>query len=185
MNMIDDPILQQLISKVAQHETQNDIDDIDDNMGEDIDDTHDEDIDDTHDEDIVEPDDIGTSDIVPTEDADTEVDAINADISDGNNTPEDDIDNDLNNKFNEMVNEVHQNYKQDRENISDFIEFLKHKIENDEGMPVRVYYESLSSCLRTKSESSATMIKLLDNINKRTNKESGGLNINLQELLQE
>jgi len=85
---------------------------------------------------------------------------------------EDDSNVNLNQTYDDIVQEVRDNYAQDREQIENFRAMLAGKIQN--GDDSRILYESLSAVLRTKAETAATMVRLLDNISKRMDKGNSG-----------
>lgn len=63
-------------------------------------------------------------------------------------------------KFSEVAGEILGNYKADRDQINDTIEFLENLVFNSTGQ--RVHVEMLVAAERTKAETNATAVKLLD-----------------------
>jgi hypothetical protein len=72
--------------------------------------------------------------------------------------------------YNDAVQKLMNNHDSDRQELTDFIDGLKTKI-NDSEVPIRIYYETLANLIRTKTETSATLIKLLENLGRRLEKE--------------
>jgi hypothetical protein len=67
-------------------------------------------------------------------------------------------------KFGEVSNEILSNYKADRDQINDTIEYLENLVFNATGQ--RVHVEMLVAALRTKAETNASAVKLLDSLAK-------------------
>jgi hypothetical protein len=86
----------------------------------------------------------------------------------------------LNAVYDESVLELLANYRQDRADIDSFMNLLYERINNNSNAS-RVFYETLAMSLRTRSEANNNLLKLIDNINKRSDKS--GSNFNLEDLL--
>lgn len=67
-------------------------------------------------------------------------------------------------KFGEVSNEILNNYKSDRDQINDTIEYLENIVFNAAGKGVHI--EMLVAALRTKAETNASAVKLLDSLAK-------------------
>lgn len=63
-------------------------------------------------------------------------------------------------KFTEVADDILGNFKTDRDQINDTIEYLENIVLNGAGQ--RVHVEMLVAALRTKSETNASAVKLLD-----------------------
>lgn len=63
-------------------------------------------------------------------------------------------------KFTEVADDILSNFKADRDQINDTIEYLENLVHNAAGE--RVHVEMLVAALRTKSETNASAVKLLD-----------------------
>lgn len=67
-------------------------------------------------------------------------------------------------KFGEVANDILGNYKADRDQINDTIEYLENIVFNAGGQ--RVHMEMLVAALRTKAETNASTVKVLDSLAK-------------------
>ena len=86
----------------------------------------------------------------------------------------------LSQTYDDIVSTIKENYEQDRQQIEEFRAFLDNKIRS--GEESRILFESLGIALRTKAETAATMVKLLDNVSKRMDKSSSG-SLDMSDLL--
>lgn len=82
---------------------------------------------------------------------------------------------------NNSLRELLTNYRKDRNDLDSYIALLYGGLKKSE--PSRVLFEALAATLRTKCESNSNLIKLLDIINKRIDKNGGGEELNLENLL--
>ena len=83
-------------------------------------------------------------------------------------------------QYKQYSNELLMNYRKDRKDIDNFMQYLYKKLKK--GSDNRVIFEALTQTLRTKCESNSNLIKLMEGISKRIDKTGGG-NFNLEELL--
>lgn len=88
---------------------------------------------------------------------------------------EEDDDINLNQTFESTVQKLIENYDDDREELTKNIKLMSKEIGKTGGKAVRIYYETLANLLRTRSESNATLIKLIENIGRRMDKAGSGL----------
>lgn len=82
------------------------------------------------------------------------------------------------------INELVRDHRKDRDEITEFIDLLKSRInrEENETRPNRIYFEALMSAYKTRSETSSVLMSLISNLGKK--KESEGL-AELSDLLEE
>lgn len=118
-----------------------------------------------------------SNEIISVNDQDVVVSEHESDSS-----PPDDPKADWPNLYSNSLHELLTNYRKDRQDLDKFIAYLWSKLGNQEVS--RVFFESLAVSLRTKSEANANLVKLIDNIGKRLEKSSGGIeDLNLEDLL--
>jgi len=82
-------------------------------------------------------------------------------------TPEITKDKQPNNQYDKTVEKLLINHETDREDLTWFISKLKTQVENQMNInerPQRIYFESLTQALKTRSETNTTMIGLLNSL---------------------
>jgi hypothetical protein len=82
---------------------------------------------------------------------------------------------DLNDTYEDTVQKLIENYDDDRQELTKHIKLMSKAVNQTQGKAVRVFYETLANLLRTRSESNATLIKLLENIGRRMDKTGSGI----------
>lgn len=103
-------------------------------------------------------------------------------------TPKPETQNDMpqTDRFHELyessVEKLLKDYENDRAQLNGIVQNILTKIGVDGEKPTRIYYETLSSLLKTRSESSTTIINLLNNLLKKTGNSDTSLGSILNEL---
>lgn len=85
--------------------------------------------------------------------------------------------------YDQSLNELITNYRQDRQDMEHFIGLLYDKL-NANG-PNRIFFESIAMTLRTKTEANNNLLKLIDNVGRRLDKQKGNDSLDLESLLDE
>jgi len=88
---------------------------------------------------------------------------------------------DLGGLYDQSIQELLLNYRKDRQDLDSYINFIYGKLNHDG--PSRIFFEAIAMSLRTKSEANTNLIKLIDNIGRRIEKQTGVEDLNLEGLL--
>ena len=87
---------------------------------------------------------------------------------------------DLQTIYNQSIQEIVDNYRKDRKDIDFYIGYVYDKLNKE---PNRVHFEAIASALRTKSEANINLLKLVETIGRKLERQNPIDDLNLENLL--